>query len=253
MTLRGPQLSERNIALFLDVDGTLLEIAPTPNSVKVPAALRNTLQLAVQHEGGALALISGRAIADIDRLFAPCTFAVAGLHGLERRDADGNIHRPTIDAQALANARQTLRTMELSHKGLLLEDKGTTLAMHFRLAPKCESLVQRAMLNLVTQLGEQFVLRPGRFVLELSPSGFTKKTAIDAFMRERPFVGRVPVFVGDDITDEDGFVAVNTLGGYSIRVGHDQTTQAKYRFGSVSAVIAWLRERNLDPGLQKAR
>lgn len=246
MTLRGPFIPERNIALFLDVDGTLLEIASTPNTVKVPAALRNTLHLAAAREIGALALISGRSIGELDRLFAPWVFPAAGQHGFERRDAEGNLLRPSLDGELLQPAREALSRLQLLHRGLLLEDKGAALAMHYRLAPNCESLVREVMAELAARLAGQFVLRSGKCVLELTPAGYSKRTAIEAFMSERPFRGRTPVFIGDDVTDEDGFAAVNELGGYSIQVGKASTSAARYHFGSVSAVVAWLRERNLN-------
>ncbi|MGE0113533.1 MAG: trehalose-phosphatase [Steroidobacteraceae bacterium] len=247
MTLRGPFVPERNIALFLDVDGTLLEIASTPDAVKVPAALCNTLQLAAAHENGALALVSGRSISELDRLFAPCVFPAAGQHGLERRNADGKVFRPPLDTGLLSPAREMLSDLQLRNKGLLLEDKGTALAMHYRLAPQYESIVREVMTAVAEPLTGQFVLRAGKCVLELAPAGYSKRTAIEAFMAEKPFAGRVPVFVGDDVTDEDGFAAVNALGGHSIRVGHNGLTAARHCFGSVSAVIAWLRERNINP------
>jgi trehalose 6-phosphate phosphatase len=246
MTLRGAFIPERNIALFLDVDGTLLEIASTPDSVKVPAALRNTLHLAAARENGALALISGRSISELDRLFAPCLFPAAGQHGLERRDAEGRLMQPSVDGELLQPAREALSGLQMQHEGLLLEDKGAALAMHYRLAPKCESVVRKVMAELAAPLVGQFVLRWGKCVLELAPAGYSKRTAIEAFMSEAPFAGRAPVFVGDDITDEDGFAAVNELRGYSIHVGKPSTSAARYHFGSVSAVIAWLRERNLN-------
>lgn len=245
MTMSGAFVPEDNIALFLDVDGTLLEIAPTPSSVKVPAALRNTLQLAAERESGALAFISGRGIAELDRLFAPSVFPAAGLHGLERRSATGSIVKPQIELQALRAARNTLLALANARAGLLLEDKGMVLAMHYRLAPQHERTVLDAMTALAEPLGDRFALKRGKCVIELTPSGHTKRDAIEAFMREQPFAGRTPVFVGDDQTDEDGFDAVNALRGYSVRVGPRGETRARFSFGSVSAVVAWLRERNL--------
>ncbi len=245
MTMRGAFVPEDNIALFLDVDGTLLEIAPTPSAVKVPAALRNTLQLAAERESGALAFISGRGIAELDRLFAPSVFPAAGLHGLERRTATGSIEKPQIDLRALHAVRDALAALANAHAGLLLEDKGMVLAMHYRLAPQQERTVLDAMTALAKPLGDRFALKRGKCVIELAPSGYTKRDAIEAFMREQPFAGRTPVFVGDDLTDEDGFDAVNALRGYSVRVGPPGETRARFSFGSVSAVVAWLRERNL--------
>ena len=245
MTIRGAFIPADNIALFLDVDGTLLEIASTPDSVTVPATLRNTLRLSASREGGALALISGRSLVELDRLFSPCLFPAAGQHGLERRNARGVVTRPAIEVGPLVPVRNALTHLQHQYSGLLLEDKGTALAIHYRLAPQCETVVRKVMAESAAPLQGQFVLRFGKCVIELAPAGFSKRQAIEAFMAEAPFAGRIPVFVGDDITDEDGFEAVNALSGYSIRVGADSPSVARHRFASVAAVIAWLRERNV--------
>lgn len=247
MTLRGSFIADSHIALFLDVDGTLLEIATAPDAVRVPASLRNTLELAAARQQGALALISGRKLAELDRLFAPAVFPAAGQHGFERRDAQGRITRFPVDAQRLNPARHILTLLVERHPGLLLEDKGSGLALHYRQAPQLENSLQQLMQELLISLTPYFQLKPGKCVLELTPAICSKRTAIEAFMTEAPFAGRIPVFVGDDITDEDGFAAVNAVGGYSVRVGADQPqhTAAQHHFGSVSAVIAWLRERNI--------
>ena len=246
MSLRGSFIPQTDVALFLDVDGTLLEIAATPAAVRVPAALRNTLHLAAKREDGALALISGRTISELDRLFTPHVFPAAGQHGVEIRDSEGNVSMPNIDAGQLDPARAVIRELVRHYKGLLLEDKGSALAVHFRQAPQHERAAMEVMGELANQLREKFVLRDGKCVLELTPRGYSKRGAIEAFMREPPFAGRTPVFIGDDVTDEDGFEAVNTLGGYSVRVGDLAATAARFRFSSVSTVIAWLRERNLN-------
>ena len=248
MTLRGNFIAEHDIALFLDVDGTLVEIANSPDAVRVPANLRNTLDLAAARVSGALALISGRKLGELDRLFAPSEFPAAGQHGFERRDYAGHISRPEIDMQRLVSARNVLVELVSRHPGLLLEDKGSGLALHYRNAPHLEAALRQLMDELLICVVPQFELKPGKYVLELTPAGYSKRTAIEAFMMEAPFAGRTPVFVGDDVTDEDGFTAVNALGGYSIRVASDQSarTAARFHFGSVSAVIAWLRERNVS-------
>ena len=246
MSLRGSFIPHSDIALFLDVDGTLLEIAATPASVRVPAALRNTLHLAAKRENGALALISGRTIDELDRLFAPHVYPAAGLHGTEMRDSRGVLTQPFVDISQLDKARDVLIELVTHYPGLLLEDKGSALAVHFRQAPQHERATMVVMVELADQLREKFVLRDGKCVLELTPRGFSKRSAIESFMREPPFAGRTPVFIGDDVTDEDGFEAVNALGGYSVRVGDLAATAAKFRFSSVSTVIAWLRERNLS-------
>jgi len=246
MSLRGSFIPHSNVALFLDVDGTLLEIAATPAAVRVPAALCNTLHLASKRENGAMALISGRTIAELDLLFAPYVFPAAGQHGVEIRDPEGNVSRPFIDAGQLDPAREVLTQLVTHYRGLLLEDKGSALAVHFRRAPQHERAVMVVMVELADHLRDKFVLRDGKCVLELTPRGYSKRAAIEAFMRDPPFAGRTPVFIGDDVTDEDGFEAVNALGGYSVRVGDMAATAARFRFSSVSAVIAWLRERNLN-------
>ena len=246
MTLRGPFVPERNTALFLDVDGTLLEIAATPDEVRVPAALRNTLQLASAREGGAMALVSGRPISELDRLFSPHRFAAAGLHGFERRNAQGQLHRPTVDTEALTTIRNSLQGLATTHRGLLLEDKEVGLAFHYRLAPHLGPMVIEAMEHAVQSLRHEFMLRHGKFVIELAPHGCSKRIAIENFMREPPFEGRIPVFIGDDLTDEEGFEVVNAMNGFSILVGSTPRTAARFRFGSVSAVVSWLRERNLN-------
>ena len=248
MTLRANFIAESDIALFLDVDGTLLEIAQSPDAVKVPASLRNTLDLASDRVAGALALISGRKLGDLDQLFAPSVFPAAGQHGFERRDFSGNLALPQVDTERLMMARTQLTALVERYPGLLLEDKGSGLALHYRNAPHLEASLKQLMNELLISTAPQFELKPGKFVLELTPAGYSKRTAIEAFMQEAPFAGRTPVFVGDDITDEDGFAAVNALGGYSIRVGTDKNapTAARFHFGSVSAVIAWLRERNVS-------
>jgi trehalose 6-phosphate phosphatase len=246
MSLRGSFIPQTDVALFLDVDGTLLEIAAKPAAVRVPAALGNTLHLAARREGGALALISGRTISELDRLFAPHVFPAAGQHGVEIRDSEGNVSMPNNDAGQLDPARDVIRELVRHNRGLLLEDKGSALAVHFRQAPQFERATREVMGELANQLREKFVLRDGKCVLELTPRGYSKRGAIESFMREPPFAGRTPVFIGDDVTDEDGFEAVNALGGYSVRVGDLAATSARFRFSSVSTVIAWLRERNLN-------
>jgi trehalose 6-phosphate phosphatase len=248
MTLRGNFIAEHDIALFLDVDGTLVDITDHPDAVQVPASLRNTLELASARQSGALALISGRKLVELDRLFAPSMFLAAGQHGFERRNHAGEILRAKVDTQHLLPARDMLTALVNRHPGLLLEDKGSGLALHYRHAPKLEATLRQLVDELLISLTPHYELKPGKCVLELTPSGFSKGTAVEAFMKEAPFAGRTPVFVGDDVTDEDGFAAVNALGGYSIRVSPDQNVQtaARFHFTSVSTVVAWLRERNIS-------
>jgi trehalose 6-phosphate phosphatase len=242
-------LANTPIALFLDVDGTLLEIAPTPTAVQVPASLNNLLKCAAQQEAGAVALISGRSLVDLDRLFAPHRFTAAGQHGLERRSHSGRIWRGTVDSEQLDFARALLVQLVAHYPRLLLEDKGSTLALHYRNAPQLHEVVHTKMRELLPTLQADFRLRAGKCVLELAPAAYSKRTAIEAFMAEPPFAARVPVFVGDDVTDEDGFLAVNALGGYSIHVGKTEHTAAQFHLDDVNAVIQWLDQRYLSDSL----
>jgi len=227
-------------ALFLDVDGTLLEIAETPQAVQVPASLKQLLDDVRSRLDGALALVSGRSLANLDQLFSPLQFVAAGVHGCERRTADGLVLRPEVDAAALARVHEELAGFVRAHEGLLLEDKHYALAMHFRRAPQMQEEVYRVMNLALEELGPAFALQEGKSVLELRPSAWTKGSSITAFMQEPPFAGRIPVFVGDDVTDEHAFAVVNEMQGISIRVGKPAATLAHHRLDSVSDVRRWL-------------
>jgi trehalose 6-phosphate phosphatase len=246
VSARGAFIRDDDIALFLDVDGTLLEIAATPDRVRVPASLRNTLSLAQVRQSGAFALFSGRSLTELDGLFAPSTFPASTKHGLEVRLPSGKVVRPDLDASVLDPARRWLRTLQMENRGLLLEDKGQALAMHYRLAPGLESEVRLVMTEMAAELGDAFKVTEGKFVLELMPKAYSERSAIELLMQQPEFAGRIPVFVGDDPADETGFETVNEMGGHSIRVGNLEATAARYRFSNVSTVIAWLRDRNLN-------
>jgi len=228
-------------ALFLDVDGTLLELAETPQGVHVPASLKQLLDEVRWRLDGALALVSGRSLASLDQLFTPLRFIASGVHGCERRSSNGIVIRPEIDAAKIAQARNELGAFVLGHEGLLLEDKHYALAVHFRRAPQLQNEVYRVMNEVLVQLGLAFALQAGKSVLEIRPSAWTKGSSIISFMHEAPFQGRTPVFIGDDVTDEDAFAVVNELQGMSIRVGHVGPTLARHRLGGVSEVLRWLR------------
>ena len=240
----SPPLSTEDAswALFLDVDGTLLDIAETPESVYVPDDLKTLLlDLSLRLEG-ALALVSGRSINDLDRLFSPLRLCASGVHGCERRDAGGIIVRPDVDAESLSTVRAQLQTYVDANPGLLLEDKGFGLALHFRRAPHLSGDVLSVMRRTCHWLGPKFTLQAGKCVLEIRPTGFSKGTSIAAFMQQAPFAGKSPVFMGDDVTDEDGFAVVNELGGISIKVGNAPATLATRRIPGVSEVRRWLRD-----------
>jgi trehalose 6-phosphate phosphatase len=236
----------RDAALFLDVDGTLLEIAPRPELVEVPRTLPILLDRLAAQRNGALALVSGRPLADIDRLFAPWAGAAAGVHGAERRRVDGSLVRQNDSladvavAAALGRLRPMLAGAAERMPGVWLEDKGRTLALHYRAAPeRGPQLIDLARAG-VRQENDCLRLIAGKMVVELQPRFYGKDGAIAAFMGEPPFQGRAPVFLGDDTTDEDGFAEVNRLGGLSIRIGDAAPTAALYALPSVSAALEWL-------------
>lgn len=226
-------------ALFLDVDGTLLEIAATPAAVKVPARAIELIERLRRRLSGALALVSGRTVADLDRLFAPLRLPLAGAHGAERRSASGILQR-VGDGDALSPARQVLSDWAAAHAGVLLEDKKLALALHYRQAPHLESDARQIVYGAVAALGGHFTVQEGKYVLEVKQAATGKGQAIAAFMAEEPFAGRVPVFIGDDLTDEDGFVRVNELGGHSIAVGVRRESYARWQLADESQVLDWL-------------
>ncbi len=226
-------------AFFLDVDGTLLDIAEAPDRVSVPERVVDLLAQLSARADGALALVSGRSIRDLDCLLAPLRLPCAGLHGAERRDHEGRVHRPRVN-DALDEARSVLADFCGVHPGTLLEDKGAALALHYRQAPQAEAAARLAVDSLLARLAPDFTLQQGKCVFELKPAGASKAHAICDFMAEPPFAGRVPVFVGDDVTDEDGFRAVNAHGGLSVRVGAAAITAARATLDGVADVLDWL-------------
>lgn len=227
-------------ALFLDVDGTLLRIALGPSAVTVPARTMLALRTAVARESGAVALVSGRTIDAVDRLFAPLCLPTIGVHGMEWRDAAGCCRMIDLAPGVLDDARQRIARLVAAHHGLEFEDKNHALAVHFRLAPHMEPQVRALLQELAAALQPRFALQAGKYCLELRPSHDAKRRAIGIFMDSKPFAGRVPVFIGDDATDEQGFEAVNEMGGLSIHVGHRPGTAARWQFANVSSVLHWL-------------
>lgn len=228
-------------AYFFDVDGTLADLAPTPAEVRVDAGMIARLLHLYRASDGALALVSGRSIADVDSIFHLPALPIAGQHGLERRDALGTVRRFEPDGQALDRARDTLSAVVMRHPQLLLEDKGLTLALHYRGAPMLASFAHQTMSALGADLGSGFTVQRGKRVIEIMPAGTDKGSAVLEFMQENPFSRRKVVYLGDDVTDEHAFAVVNALGGHSVKVGAGATT-ARWRLGSVAAVRAWMEQ-----------
>lgn len=242
----NPPLS--GLALFLDVDGTLIDIAATPEAVSVPAALREQLRGLALETGGAVALVSGRALANLDALFAPLRLPAAGLHGFEHRGASGEYRRHAVpSAAALEVARHEMSQLAGRHAGLLLEDKRFALALHYRAAPQLEDTVVAAMREVAARAGEEFDLQRGKMVVELRPAAATKAKAVAAYLEEPPFAGRLPIFIGDDLTDEPAFELVNRRAGVSVLVGAPRASAARARLADVAAVRAWLAELQAQP------
>lgn len=227
-------------ALFLDFDGSVIELADRPEEVRVDLHLPNLLVALSDVLGGAMAVVSGRPLAQLDRLLSLCHLPAAGIHGLERRRADGTVQRTSVPEASLSRIRRELEVFARAHRGLVVEDKGVALALHYRRAPDAEQPCRRIVERLAHDLGPSFKVLEGKHVFEIKPAGADKGRAIAAFLREPPFVGRVPVFCGDDITDEDGFALVNRRGGLSIRVGDGAQTLARWRVASVGELVAWL-------------
>jgi trehalose 6-phosphate phosphatase len=239
---RAPPPLDSGSALFLDVDGTLLEIAPRPELVRVPRGLPALIDRVASQRDAALALISGRRMDQLDALFQPWHGAAAGLHGLERRRADGTTESGLDDESkaALDRLRPKLAALAADGGGLLLEDKGGALALHYRAAPQREPEIRAFAAALGREAASALRLIAGKMVIEFQQRTANKGVAIATFLSEPPFLGRQPIFVGDDTTDEDGFVEIRRRGGVAIRVGLSGATAANYRLPSVGAVLAWL-------------
>ena len=229
-------LSMPGSAVFLDFDGTLVDLAPTPDGVRLEPGMVEALALLSERHGGALALISGRPVAQIDAMLAPLVLPVAGVHGVERRGADGALHvAATPDVSPVLARARALAAM---YPGLLVEQKRGAVALHYRLAPELEQLCVQEMSDAV-QACPGVLLLHGKMVLEAKPAATDKGGAIAAFLRETPFSGRRPVFAGDDTTDEAGFAFVQQVGGQGVKVGSGPSA-ATLRLASPGALRATL-------------
>jgi trehalose 6-phosphate phosphatase len=213
-----PRLDE--LALLLDIDGTLLDLAPTPREVWVPPGLAETLTRLIEHSSGALALVSGRSLNDIDMIFAPAVFPAVGGHGAEMRLAPDSeavaTHAPPMDK----DLKRRLAALAKLAPGILVEDKGYSLALHYRLAPQAEQAIYQAVTQLRADLPNAPIeVLPGKCVCEIKHSGFTKATGVRELMAHDPFKGRRPLFIGDDVTDESVFAIMPDYNGLSFSVG----------------------------------
>lgn len=226
-------------AFFLDLDGTLVELAETPAGAVAPAGLPRLLQRLHAENGGALALVSGRPLAELDALLGGLRLPGAGLHGLERRTVDGRIVRTVVEAAHADEVWDTLAAQIRRHPGLLAERKGAAFAIHYRRAPALAGYAHRLAHAARERLGPGYRIQRGKRVVELRPVGADKGDAVRAFLAEPAFHGRTPVFIGDDRTDEAGFAAVDAEHGVSIKVGPG-ASRAHWRLPDAAAVRGWL-------------
>ncbi len=227
-------------ALFLDFDGTLVDIAPTPDAVVLEPSLHSALGDLAGQLDGALAIVSGRPIAELDHFLAPLRLAAAGVHGQEMRAADGSRKdlSPDLDFAAL---RQAVDSLTGRHPALLLEDKGYALALHTRAAPELAAECLAILAPLV-EADPALALLKGHCVFEIKAAGVDKGLALRRFMQEPPFAGRKPLFVGDDTTDEDGIAAAQALGGLGVRIGA-ATSGATVKLESPGPFRQWLMDQ----------
>jgi trehalose 6-phosphate phosphatase len=233
-----PDGRARDWAWFLDVDGTLLEIEQHPDLVSADRELLQLLDRLGDRYGGAVALISGRSLAQLERIFGPLSIAAAASHGLELRPLAAEV---TLLADAVPDAAlEAVAELAGRHPGLLMERQSYSVGVHYRARPELAREVIEGLEHIVAGLGDGFRLQHGKMMVELLPVAAGKGRAIRAFMQRSPFRGRRPVFVGDDVTDEHGFAAVNELGGLSVRVGDLPATSAQWRLGNVTELRAWL-------------
>lgn len=246
-----PPPASLNWAYFLDVDGTLIDIADTPQAVYVGQALLDLIANLHLACGGALALVSGRMISDLQARTKLFQLPIAGLHGLERRDSVGRLWIHAAPPTAKGAIKDALAPILARYPDLLLEDKGLTLALHYRQAPALAAYVNRLMSHLVILYGPELELQRGKFVAEIKPAGINKGTAITVYLSELPFRGRRAVFIGDDQNDEYGFAAVNALNGISIKVGKGPSC-AQFRLPDVAAVHQWLGSAQPESTLKES-
>jgi trehalose 6-phosphate phosphatase len=244
LTSRPPPVPARGhrYCLFLDFDGTLVNFAATPAQVHPDQWLVSLLAETFSLLDGAIAIVSGRSIDSMDRLLEPLRLAIAGVHGYERRAADGRVYRPTPDAARMASLRDKFIHFVAQHPGLLLEEKSAGLAVHFRRVPHLAATVSDYLLANSALLGDDFEFLEGDAVMEIKPATHNKATAVEAFMQEAPFAGRLPIYIGDDNTDCDGFTAVLRHEGMAIAVGDRVSTP--WRLQDPAAVRAWLVDFN---------
>lgn len=234
-----PNTADRHWAWFLDVDGTLLEIEAYPDLVTADARLLQLLENLHRNYGGAVALISGRSLEQLNGIFGDLALTAAASHGLQQRLPDGTLVNRASEVPSGSLRRIT--DFAARHPGLVVEQKPFSVGLHYRARPELEAIVLEEMEKIHSELDNDVRLMRGKMVVEIMPAGANKGSAIRSLMQASPFEGRFPVFVGDDVTDEHGFEVVNELGGMSIRVGSLDGSVARWQLKNVADLRAWLK------------
>jgi trehalose 6-phosphate phosphatase len=247
MPVLSPPSDVRQCAILLDIDGTILDIAPTPREVSVPPTLRHTLARLQELTDGAIALVSGRLLADIDLIFAPLKLAAVGGHGAEMRPIP-NAEPQRRAASLSAELRRRLARLTELGSGILVEDKGYSLALHYRLAPELAPVLQAAVVAMCDQMPAGTVeVLPGKAVIEVKPARVGKASAVVELMKHAPFRGRRPIFIGDDVTDEPVFGVIPQFGGLGFSVGRI-VAGVDGHFSRPEQVRSWLDQIAADRG-----
>lgn len=228
---------ERPLALFLDLDGVLAPMAPSPDAVVSDPRRTAVLGRLDRALDGRLAIVSGRTLSEIDRIADRSTPSAAGVHGLERRRRNGAVDRPVASA-GVSEALAAFHDFAADRPGVIVEDKRISAGLHYRQAPDSGDQALRLARDLAASTG--LTLQPGHMVVELRTPGSDKGGAVTAFMAEAPFAGATPVMLGDDLTDEAGFRAAEALGGFGVLVGPQRETAARFGLGGVPDVMDWL-------------
>lgn len=232
-------LSQNKLAVFLDIDGTLIPYANHPNNIIVPKNLKYLLYNLRNKLNGALALISGRMVQDIQNIINPLKLSVSGIHGLEYTNNHGQYLRNNNNIEPIPlDIYMRLYTFSKNYPGSMIEKKNISVALHYRNAPGIEKKATSVINRIIS--GSNLKLLKGNKVLELVPKNSNKGKAINFFMNKQPFLNKIPVFIGDDVTDEYGFKSVNNLGGYSIKVGYQSNTLANFFIKDTISVLRFL-------------
>lgn len=237
--LPKPPVTPTKPAMFLDLDGVLAPLAPTPDAVGPDARRTEVLTRLTERLDGRVAIVSGRTLNEIDRISDGAARAASGVHGLQRRRGDGTFANQTPDP-AIRQAVAAFDAFAADRPGVLVEDKELSAGLHYRQAPGASEDAIALATSLAQATG--LALQPGSMVLELKTPGTDKGVAVAAFMAEAPFKGATPIMVGDDLTDEHGFEAAEALGGFGVLVGPERPTAARYRLEDVADVLDWLDE-----------